>query len=185
MSFDFLQEPLSVFLDRVASAEPAPGGGACAAMSVALAAGLAAMAARFSSATVSDATAVAEQADDLRRQAAALASQDAEAYSSVLAELAAPRGADAGARRERIRSRLSAAAEPPLAVAEIAVTVGALARRLAAEGNPNLRGDALTSGLLAEAGCRAAVELVAANLEPGDPRLERARDLIGSWPGPT
>jgi len=80
---------------------------------------------------------------------------------------------------------LSAAADPPLAVAEAGVAVGALALRLVTEGNPNLRGDALTAGLLAAAGCRAAATLVAANLADGDPRLERARRLAASWPEPT
>lgn len=184
MSYAFLDEPLSVFLDRVAGDEPAPGGGACAAVTVALAAGLCAMTARLSSATVPDSTAVAERADTLRRRVEALASEDADAYSAVLHAAQQPREPDPTARRDRIRTALSAAAEPPLAVAEVAVEVGALARRLVAEGNPNLRGDVLTSGLLAAAGCRAAAELVAANLQVGDPRLDRARELAGSWPEP-
>lgn len=183
MSYAFLDQPLSVFLDRVASDEPAPGGGACAAVTVGLAAGLCAMAARFSSATVADAAAVAEQADLLRRRVAALAREDAEAYTRVLQAFRLPKGQDAAARREQIDAALSAAAEPPLAVAEAAVEVGALARRLETEGNPNLRGDAVTGRLLAEAGCRAAVELVAANLHEGEPRLARARLLAGAWTG--
>jgi hypothetical protein len=61
------------------------------------------------------------------------------------------------------------------------VEVGRLARRLEAEGNPNLRGDAVTGRLLAEAGCRAAAELVAANLPEGAPRRERAEALADSW----
>lgn len=182
MSVAFLDEPLQTFLDRVASDEPAPGGGACAAVTVGLAAGLCAMAARFSTATVADAGAVAERADDLRRTAAGLAGRDAEAYTEVLTAYRLPKDADG--RKARIGAALSAAAEPPLAVAEAAVEVGALARRLEAEGNPNLRGDAVAGRLLAEAGCRAAVELVAANLAEGEPRLVRARALAGSWSQP-
>lgn len=185
MSSAFLDEPLSVFLDRVASDEPAPGGGACAAVTVGLAAGLCAMAARFSSATVADAAAVAEQADLLRRRAAALAGQDAEAYTRVLRAYRLPKGQDPAGRRMQIDAALSAAAEPPLAVAEAAVEVGALARRLEREGNPNLRGDAVTGRLLAEAGCRAAVELVAANLSDGEPRLVRAQALAETWSAPS
>lgn len=181
MSYAFLDEPLSVFLERVASDEPAPGGGACAAITVGLAAGLCAMAARFSSATVPDAGAIAEQADALRRRVTALASEDAEAYTRVLQAFRLPKGQDAAARRSEIDAALSAAAEPPLAVAEAAVEIGVLARRLQAEGNPNLRGDAVTGLLLAEAACRAAVELVAANLPEGEPRLAHARSLAGAW----
>lgn len=184
MTFAFLNEPLSTFLDRVASGEPAPGGGACAAVTVGLAAALCAMAARFSAATMTDAAALAERADVLRQQAAALASKDAEAYTAVLQAYRLPREPEGAARRERIRTALSAAADPPLAVVSIAVEVRALADRLLAEGNPNLRGDARTARLLAAAGCRAAAELVAANLQDGDPRLTQARRLSDSWPEP-
>jgi formiminotetrahydrofolate cyclodeaminase len=120
----------------------------------------------------------------LRTEAAALAAQDAEAYTQVLAAYQLPRSPDAAGRRDRIRAALSAAAEPPLAVATAAVEIGTLARRLVDEGNPNLWGDAVTSRLLAAAGCRAAVELVGANLLPGDPRLERAKQLADSWDEP-
>lgn len=183
--YDFLSEPLSRFLDRVASDEPAPGGGACAAVAVAMAAGLAAMAARFSAATLSDAGEVAGRADRIRERVAALATQDAQAYTAVLAAYRLPRDGDADARRLRIREALSAAAEPPLAIAEAAVEVGVLARQLASEGNPNLHGDAVTSGLLAAAGCRAAVELVGANVHADDPRLDRAHELAASWTEPS
>ena len=185
MTYAFLDQPLSVFLDRVASDEPAPGGGACAAVTVGLAAGLCAMAARFSAATVADAGALAEQADALRSRVQGLAEQDAEAYTQVLQAFRLPKEPDGDARRERISAALAAAAEPPLAVAEAAVEVGGLARRLEAEGNPNLRGDALTGRLLAEAGCRAAAELVAANLPEGAPRRQRAEALAASWSGAT
>ena len=181
MSHAFLEQPLSVFLDRVASEEPAPGGGACAAVTVGLAAGLCAMAARFSTSTVADAATVVEQAEALRQRVQGLAEKDAEAYTQVLQAFALPRTPDPDARRQRITAALSAAAEPPLEVAEVAVDVGRLARRLEAEGNPNLRGDAVTGRLLAEAGCRAAVELVAANLPEGAPRREHAQALADSW----
>lgn len=185
MSYAFLDEPLSAFLDRVASDEPAPGGGACAAVTVGLAAGLCAMAARFSFATVADAATVADQAEALRTRVQGMAQQDAEAYTQVLAAYQLPKSPDPHARRQSIEAALSAAAEPPLAVAEAAVEVGRLARRLESEGNPNLRGDAVTGRLLAEAGCRAAAELVAANLPEGAPRRERAEALADSWSSAT
>lgn len=181
VSYGFLEQPLSVFLDRVASGEPAPGGGACAAVTVGLAAGLCAMAARFSSATVPDAAAVVDQAEALLEQVRGLAQQDAEAYTLVLRAYRLPKQPDPEVRRQQIEAALSAAADPPLAVAEAAVEVGRLARRLEAHGNPNLRGDAVTGRLLAEAGCRAAVELVGANLREGTPRQVRARALADSW----
>ena len=45
---DYAELPLGRFLDMVASREPAPGGGASAAVAVALVAALSSMAARFS-----------------------------------------------------------------------------------------------------------------------------------------
>ena len=54
-----------------------------------------------------------------------------------------------------------------------------MAARLAAGGNPNLRGDAVTGALLAEAGARAAAALVGINLAGAedDDRPARAEQL--------
>ena len=49
-------------------------------------------------------------------------------------------------------------------IIELAVPVARMAARLAADGNPNLRGDAIAGALLAEAGARAAAVLVGINL---------------------
>ena len=70
----------------------------------------------------------------------------------------------------------------PLRVIELAVPVSALAATLAADGNPTLRGDALTAGLLARAAAGAAACLVRINLAavPGDPRHARAEALLAT-----
>ena len=69
----------------------------------------------------------------------------------------------------------------PLAVAEAGAEVAKIAARLASDGNPNLRGDALTACLLAQAGVRAAAVLVALNLaDDADPRRERAAALAAA-----
>ena len=73
----FGSEPLERFLERLASAEPAPGGGSAAAVTAAVAAGLVAMAARLSDGRLDDADAIAATADGLRRRALALADDDA------------------------------------------------------------------------------------------------------------
>jgi len=64
-------------------------------------------------------------------------------------------------------------------VAEIGTQVAALALAVAAEGNPNVRGDAIAAALLAAAGSRAAAALVRINLaEAGsDARPARAERL--------
>lgn len=86
-----------------------------------------------------------------------------------------PGGQDAG-----LAAALSAAADVPLRLVELAVPVTALAATLAAEGNPALRGDAQAAGLLAQAAARAAACLVRINLDgvPDDPRHARADALL-------
>jgi len=60
--------------------------------------------------------------------------------------------------------------------------VATLAAELVERGNPNLRGDAVTAALLAEAAVRATANLVEINLgtREGDARLERAREFVES-----
>jgi methenyltetrahydrofolate cyclohydrolase len=175
---DYLDLPLGEFLDRVASDGPAPGGGSVAAIAVALAAGLAGMAARLSTSQLADAPDLAEQADASRRKAAPLAKADAESYGLVLDAYREP---DPETRTARVRDALSGAADVPLAVAEVGSEVAGVAARLVEEGNPNLEGDAITAVLLSEAGVRAAVRLVGINLATADiedDRLGRANDLV-------
>ena len=175
---DYLDLPLGEFLDRVASDSPAPGGGSVAAVAVALAAGLAGMAARLSSAQLADAPGLVGRADAARLRVAPLARADAESYGRVLEAYREP---DPEARTARVRDALSRAADVPLAVAEAGNEVGGIASRLAEEGNPNLKGDALASVLLAGAGVRAAAKLVQINLSTAnvdDDRLKRANGLV-------
>jgi methenyltetrahydrofolate cyclohydrolase len=173
---DYLDLPLGEFLDRVASDKPAPGGGSVAAVAVALAAGLAGMAARLSTSQLSDAPELAEQADASRRRVAPLARADAESYGRVLEAYRDPED-----RSARVRDALSGAADVPLAVAEAGNEVVGIASRLVEEGNPNLEGDAMAAVLLASAGVRAAAKLVQINLSTvnvDDDRLRRANSLV-------
>jgi methenyltetrahydrofolate cyclohydrolase len=175
---DYLNLPLGEFLDRVASDSPAPGGGSVAAIAVALAAGLAGMAARLSSAQLDDAPELAGRADAARLRVAPLARADAESYRLVLDAYREP---DPEARTARVRDALSGAADVPLAVAEAGNEVAGIASRLAREGNPNLEGDAMAAVLLAGAGVRAAAKLVQINLSAAnadDDRLRRAKGLV-------
>jgi methenyltetrahydrofolate cyclohydrolase len=161
---------LEDFLVAVAERTAAPGGGAGAAAGCAIGAALAEMAARYAGREEAVARAAEIRADALR-----LADVDAEAYGLVLAALQLP--ADDPRRGPRLRAASSAAAEPPLAIAEAAAEVAELARGLARDGRPHLRGDALAGADLAAGAARAAARLVEINLEgdAGDPRLARAR----------
>jgi formiminotetrahydrofolate cyclodeaminase len=151
---DFLSLRVESLLDAVAARTPAPGGGSVSALAVALAAGLVEMAARFSEPHWPEARVAAARSALLRERAAELAPADAAAYEAVLAAS----GAEATARA------LDAAAEVPLELARVAADVAALAADAVVHGNPNLRGDAATGAALAEAGARAAANLVAINL---------------------
>jgi formiminotetrahydrofolate cyclodeaminase len=134
-----------------------------------MAAGLVAMAARFSASRLPGAGDLADQADELRRRAAGLADLDAQAYAAVLDALRLPREAD------QRREALLGAAVVPLEIAEIGAEVAQLAVRVAEAGNPNLRGDAVTGALLAAASARSAACLVNINVGLGglDPELSR------------
>ncbi|MGH3318633.1 MAG: cyclodeaminase/cyclohydrolase family protein [Streptosporangiaceae bacterium] len=163
----YLDSTVGEFLDAVAAREPAPGGGCVAAVVTAMAAGLVAMAARYSEGRLGDAADVAGRADELRAAAGPLADADADAYGAVLAAYALPRESGSGP-GARIRESLERAAEVPLRIAGVAAEVAELGARLAREGNPNLVGDARTAVLLAEAAARSAAELVRIDVELGD-----------------
>jgi len=164
-----LDQPVRDFLDQLAARTPTPGGGGAAAVTGAMAAGLVAMAARFSARQLPEAADLASRADELRRRAADLADLDAQAYTAVLEALRLPR--EAGQRREA----LEGAALVPLEIAEIGARVGQLAVRVAEAGNPNLRGDAVTGAVLAAASARGAACLVDINVDLGglEPELSR------------
>ena len=164
----------------MARRQSAPGGGAVAAVTVSVAAGLVAMAARFSTDLLADGEKLVDDADRLRARAAALADADAAAYGAVIAAYAAARESDQVAGRERVRTALVRASEVPLEVAEIGAETARLAGRLAAEGKRDIRGDATTALLLAEAATRSAAHLVAVNVEAGGGEKELVRRVARS-----
>ena len=166
-----LQEPVERFLDRIASAEPAPARGSVAAVAVAMAARLAH--------EWPQASEVVDRAEALRSRMATLALADEDAYAKVIEALRLP--TDSPSRDAEVETALSGAADVPLAVAEAAAEVAVLAALVAQEGNERLRGDALVAAELAEAGARGAAELVAINLAGrDDPRVGRAKDVAAA-----
>ena len=160
----FLDQTLADFLARAAARQPAPGGGSAAALTVALSAALAAMTARFSAQQAGGSEELASQADQLRHHAAALVDEDARAYQAVVDTR---RGSGAGS--STAREPMHHAAMVPLQICELAGQTATLAARLAMDGNPNLRGDAITAALLAEAAARSAASLVRINTAVGAP----------------
>jgi formiminotetrahydrofolate cyclodeaminase len=168
MATSYLGRELGAFLDLVASREAAPGGGAVAALTLAMAAGLAAMAARLSPRQIADNASLADEADVIRRRAAQLADEDGEAYRAVLAAYSAGRSAASVDGRTEVSRALDEAARVPLEMAALGARITELAARLARDGNPRLRGDASTAVMVAEAAVRSACHLVRINVAQGD-----------------
>jgi methenyltetrahydrofolate cyclohydrolase len=181
----YLDMPVGEFLDELAAARPAPGGGSAAALAVALAAALCAMTAELSARQLAQASQLAAQARGLLRRAAPLAQADADAYADVLAALRAPGHTGARQREEQVSAALARASEVPLEVAELGDRVVALAADVADRGNPAVRGDALAAAQLAAAAARTAAALVQINLAemPDDPRPARAAHLAAHAAG--
>ena len=171
----YLDNPLGRFVELIAAREPAPGGGSVTAVMASFAAALVAMAARYSAQHVQSSEHLAADAERLASRAAALADADAHAYARVIATSRATRGLAPDRRREQLRSAFAAASAVPLEVAEVAAETARLAARLVVEGNANVRGDAATAVILAEAAARSAAQLVRINVASGgcDPDLVR------------
>jgi len=169
----FLDQPVRGFLDQLAARTPTPGGGGAVAVTGAMAAGLVAMAARFSATRLPGAGELADQADELRRRLAQLADMDTRAYAAVLEALRLPEGTSQ--REVQRQEALLGAALVPLEIAGIGARVALMAARLAETGNPNLRGDAVTGAVLAAASARSAACLADIDVKLGglEPDLSR------------
>jgi methenyltetrahydrofolate cyclohydrolase len=174
----YLDLPVGRFLGLLAGPEPAPSGGGAAALAVSMAASLCAMTARLSTRQLStgDAETLTRDMERVAATAASLVQADADSYAGVIAARRS-----AGAKSEQAAVALAAAADVPMEITELAVPVAHAAARLAADGNPNLRGDAVTGALLAAAGARAAAVLVEINLadQAEDSRRALAARLAG------
>jgi methenyltetrahydrofolate cyclohydrolase len=171
---------LATPLDRVASSDPAPGAGPSAGWTCALAAALvemvSAVALRKDPPNLAAAVQRRDRAAELRARALELAHRDVAAYSEVLAVL---RRRDEPGHGRRLRGALSEAANPPLAIAEVAAEVTRLAADAGSEARGAVRGEAMTAAVLAEAVVRAGIPLIELNLAgaAADPRRIRVHEL--------
>ncbi|MDX6355406.1 MAG: methenyltetrahydrofolate cyclohydrolase, partial [Streptomyces sp.] len=133
------------YLERLAAREPAPGGGAAAALHAAQGAALLGMVARYTTgekyaAYADEVAAITIESDQLRTRALELAAEDAAAFTAVTDAYRLPRGDEdeKAARSRAIAAALEGAARPPADVIAVAARVIALAERLLPFGNPNV-----------------------------------------------
>ena len=157
------------WLADLASAKPAPGGGAAAGLNAATGAALVSMVCnltigkpKFAEHEELMREALAE-AERLRGEALGLAEDDAEAFSGVMAAYKLPKGTDEekAARTEAIQRGLVEAAEVPLAIAANAAAVIKVAGRVLDGSNPNVLSDVA----VAASSARSALESAALNVD--------------------
>jgi methenyltetrahydrofolate cyclohydrolase len=177
---DIMSAPLGDVLADLASEVPSPAGGSAAAITVALGAGLTAMCARNSRDSWPEARGATAQAETLRARIEPLAQADAEAYEGALTALRLPEQLEPEVRNATIGIALERAAAIPFAIAEVGADVADLAATVAEHGNPDVRGDAVAGAVLAQAGTRAAANLVRINLGagPDDVRVIRVSAMV-------
>jgi formiminotetrahydrofolate cyclodeaminase len=165
-------ETLDGFLAALASAAPAPGGGAAAALQVALGAAVVSMVCNLTigkpryaehAPTLADA---ADEAGRLRVAALALADADARAFTAVTDAYRLPKGTDEekAARGRAVQQALHGATDVPLRTAAAAAEVVGLCRRILPGSNVNVISDVAVAAASARAALTAAAINVRVNL---------------------
>ncbi len=166
------QHDIQTFLDDLAGATPAPGGGSAAAAAGAMGAALVSMVANLTvgkekfAAAETQMKEVLAKSEALRAELTQLITDDAEAFNTVMAAFRLPKGTDEekAARREAIQAGTQKATLTPLATARACAKVIALSQIVAEKGNPNTVSDAGAGAACAQAGLKAAALNVLINL---------------------
>lgn len=159
------------FIERLAAGTATPGGGAAAAYTGAMAAGLVSMVARLTigrkkyegvKAEMAD---VLSRAEQLRAELTAAVAEDSAAFEAVMAAFKLPRGTDEqmAALEAAVDQAYHQAAAVPLRVARASASVLGLAAVAAAKGNVNAKSDAGSAAHLARAAFAGAALNVRAN----------------------
>lgn len=161
------------FLRKLASSDPAPGGGSAAALVGALAASLVTMVGALTLGRKGFEEAheslelLIEQGEQIAESLTVAVDRDAAAYEEVMAAYGLPKG-DEAQKQERsvaIQAAMRHAAEVPLEAAEECLATAELAAIALARGNPNASSDAAVGMLCALTGLEGAILNVATNLD--------------------
>jgi formiminotetrahydrofolate cyclodeaminase len=193
----YIDETLQHYLDDLASARPAPGGGSTAALSGAMGAALASMVCRLTIGKAAYAGVQQEieellkRTEHLRLRFQQLIQEDIEAYGRLSACYKLPRetNEERATRTEAIQKQLVEAALVPLEVAERAAELVQCCERIIEIGNATVISDVATGAILASGAGECAALMVRINVqalkndELADElreRLNRALSIIAS-----
>ena len=165
-------DSLPGYLERLASAAPAPGGGSVAALTAAQGAALLAMVANLTPGRRkfrqhdAETGAILAAAERLRADCTALIDRDAAVLGALIAAYRLPKGTaeEAADRASVIQARLREATDTPLAVLRAAAALVPLCRRLLPIGNPAAVSDIGVAAACAGAAYRGAELNVLINL---------------------
>jgi methenyltetrahydrofolate cyclohydrolase len=160
------------YLDALASAAPAPGGGSATGLVGAMGAALISMVANFTvgrpkyAEVETDVRGALDEAEGIRRRLMELAVADEAAFDALSDARKLPRKTDAekAVRKAAIQQRTKEAATPPMEMAAACRRALELSRVVAEHGNHYLASDAGVAALLAEAALRASAINVRVNL---------------------
>jgi formiminotetrahydrofolate cyclodeaminase len=177
------QQEIGAWLDELASAAPAPGGGAVAALQVAMAAGLVEMVTNLTvgnpryaehEPTMIDAR---SRAGAVRQTAVQLVAEDATAFTAVTDAYKLPRATDEdkAARTAAIQQALLGAADVPVRTALAASTVVDLAEQILPGANVNVLSDVAIAASSARAGLEGAIVNIEINRVAIKDEAEKAR----------
>jgi methenyltetrahydrofolate cyclohydrolase len=177
-------QTIGTWLEALASSDPAPGGGAAAALNAAVGAALVEMVCRLTigrprhAAHESQMREALARATTLRHRALDLAAADARAFGAVTAAYRLRKDTDEQerARTEQVQRALIGATEVPLDTATLAGEVVQLAGRIVDGANVNAIADVAAAAASARAALETALVNVEANLA-ALPDPSRGRDL--------